>query len=512
MLLGRRVADRISGRIVPRGSGPSKDITITESRNYDDAEPARLEAVHRYRIIDTAPGAVLARIAGLAARSLNARMSVVSIVGEDEVSLIATYGLGDDPPTVLPRDPLLVSAMTDAVVLGDAHTDPRSAGSRFVLDYGIHLYVAAPILTFDGHQLGAVAVMDTEARQVTDNHLIILEDLAAVVMEQLELRLSSLDAVSLERRLRGAAETARDAARRDRDTAETDRDVAQRDRDSAEEGRGAAERDRDEARRQRDQARTDRGIAERDRDSIEEYATALQRTLLPPSLPRIDGLAAAAYFRPISSRQVGGDFYDLFSLGDNRWAFFIGDVLGHGVDAAVVTSLIRYTLRSAALHYDNPTSGLYELNAVLLREVEPRRFCTVHFGTLQPAADGDGFDVTIATGGHPPALLADPASGRVQSIRPGEGMLVGALPNAVFDVCSVTVRRGQALVFFTDGLIEARLGDAPFDESALSAFVAERAGMGLQALMDEFAVLAPKLDQRDDIAVLAFEAVAGISA
>lgn len=452
--------------------------------------------MHRYRIADTPRGSVLSRIAGLAARSLNVPMALVSIVGGDEVSLIGTHGFGADLPAVLPRDPLLASATSSNAVevIDDARSDPSAAHSEFVRDHRIRFYAAAPIVTFEGHRLGAVAVMDTVARQASAGHLMILEDLAAIVMEQLELRLSTLDAVSLERRLRGDAETARDDARRDRD--------------SAQEGRGAAERDRDEARRQRDQARTDRGIAERDRDSIEEYATALQRTLLPPSLPRIEGLAAAAYFRPISSRRVGGDFYDLFSLGGNRWAFFIGDVLGHGVDAAVVTSLIRYTLRSAALHYDNPTSGLYELNAVLLREVEPRRFCTVHFGTLQPAEDGDGFTVTIATGGHPPALLADSAGSYVQSIRPGEGMLVGALPDAVFDVCSVTVRPGQFLLFFTDGLVEARLGDTSFDESALSAFVSEHAGAGLNALMHEIATLAPKLDQRDDIAVLAFEVAA----
>ncbi len=60
-----------------------------------------------------------------------------------------------------------------------------------------------------------------------------------------------------------------------------------------------------------------------------------------------------------------------------RWASFIGDVLGHGAGAAVVTSLIRYTLRSAALHYSDPTLALTELNSVLLRENEPRHFCTV---------------------------------------------------------------------------------------------------------------------------------------
>ena len=66
-------------------------------------------------------------------------------------------------------------------------------------------------------------------------------------------------------------------------------------------------------------------------------------SLLPPALPKIEGLLLASHYHPASPRRVGGDFYDLFPLGDNRWAFFVGDVEGHGVDAAVATSLIRYT-------------------------------------------------------------------------------------------------------------------------------------------------------------------------
>ena len=192
--------------------------------------------------------------------------------------------------------------------------------------------------------------------------------------------------------------------------------------------RDEAERDRDHARRERNQAQVDReaavrdqGVAELDRDQTEEFASVLQRTFLPPSLPEIKGMTVAAFFRPISSGQVGGDFYDVFALGGDQWAFFIGDVLGHGAGAAVVTSLIRYTLRSAALHYSDPTLALSELNSVLLRENEPRRFCTVNYGTVRPRDDGGGFIVTIATGGHPSGLLIDPVSGDVEEIRPSGG-------------------------------------------------------------------------------------------
>ncbi len=436
----------------------------------------------------TAPGTVLERMAGLAARALGVPMAVVAIVHDDHVRLVTSHGI-DSPDGLVPRDDAVLASVAAAErieVVDDVDTDPTAGTSAFLRDHHVRFCAAAPIVTFDGYRLGAVVVMDTRPRQLTADEETVLADLAAVVMDQLELRRSSLDAVSMERQLRG--------------TAESERDVAQVDR-------GEAERDRDEARRERDRAQADRGVAERDRDSIEEFAAALQRTLVPPSLPHIDGLEVAAYFRPVSARQVGGDFYDLFGLGDDRWAFFIGDVLGHGVDAAVVTSLIRYTLRSAALHYPDPTSGLAELNSVLLREVAPRRFCTVLFGTIEPVDGGESFRVTLATGGHPPALLVDPDGG-IEAVRPGEGMLVGALPDAVFDVCTVTLRRGQILLFYTDGLIEARLDDLRFDELALSEFVAEHSGRGLAALMDDIATLAPKLSQRDDIAVLALE-VAG---
>ncbi|WP_349268486.1 hypothetical protein MPNTM1_03347 [Mycolicibacterium parafortuitum] len=441
------------------------DAISTSGRHVDTDEQTRLRALQRYRVVDAAPGTVLGRIAGLAARATGAPMAVVSIVDDDHVRLISTYGVRVTSDRSARDDPVLGDVATaDHVDVIDA--DPRLSQGGFLTDHRVRFYAAAPIVTFDGQRLGAVAVMDTESRGLSAEHTAVLTDLAAVVMDQLELRQTSLDALDLERRLRDTA---------------------------------------DEARRERDQAQADRGIAERDRDAIEEFATALQRTLLPPSLPRIGGLASASYFRPISARQIGGDFYDLFSLGGDRWAFFIGDVLGHGVDAAVVTSLIRYTLRAAALHYADPIDVLAELNSVLLREVAPRRFCTVVFGTLEPAADGAGFSVALATGGHPPALLVSPDGGAPEAVRPQEGMLVGALTDAVFGVLSLTLRPGQILMFYTDGLIEARMDEMRFDEEALAAFVGQRAGRGLTALMDDISTLATKLDQRDDIAVLALE-------
>jgi sigma-B regulation protein RsbU (phosphoserine phosphatase) len=375
-------------------------------------------------------------------------------------------------------------------VVTDTRADPRYARRPFAVEHGVVFFACAPLVTFDGERLGALMVADVRPRSIDVEHLDVLDEVAAIIMEQLELRLSLLDAVHDERLLRDAAEFARSDAEFDRDTARLDLDIA--------------ERNRDIARRDRDIAARDLDIAERQRDSVEAYATVLQRTLLPPMLPTVPGMTLAAHYHPVSPRQVGGDFYDVFGLGGSRWAFFIGDVEGHGAEAAVATSLIRYTLRSAALHHTRCADVLTELNGVLLREMQPRRLCTVLFGTLAPRAGG--FDLVLATGGHQPGLLIDPGRGTVEIVRSDSGMLVGATPNATFGTLDLRLERGQILLLFTDGIVEARRGATPFDVDRLAGFALEHSGSGVRALVDDLATLIPKLEPGDDVAILAFGA------
>ncbi|BDB45079.1 MULTISPECIES: PP2C family protein-serine/threonine phosphatase [Mycobacterium] len=464
------------------------------------AETARVQAFERYRLHETSPDPVLGRIAALAARLFGVPMALVSVVGGDRSCFLATHGLAGAPPAAGAEGlAASIGVAGQAASVEDALTDPRTAGNVFVQERRIRFYAQAPITTADNHRLGAVAVFDTEAGAASEEQLGLLGDLAALVMAQLDSRLSSLDDLRTERRQRDAAEFARDDARHDRDAAQLDRDDARRARDDA-------QLDRDDAIRTRDIAQHTRDVAEHERDLITQYANVLQRTLLPPSLPEIDGLELAAHYYPASPRQVGGDFYDVFALGDNRWAFFIGDVEGHGAEAAVATSLIRYTLRATALHFADPTDVLAELNTALLRELDPRRFCTALFGNLEPDPDGQGFDVTIATGGHPPALLLNPGNGSATQVRSAEGMLVGMTPKATFNSCRVRLRAGQTLLFYTDGIIESRQASPPFDEASLAEFAVEHAGLGAASLIDRFVTLVPKLHPDDDIALLAIGA------
>ncbi|MDX3659761.1 SpoIIE family protein phosphatase [Streptomyces sp. ID05-26A] len=197
--------------------------------------------------------------------------------------------------------------------------------------------------------------------------------------------------------------------------------------------------------------------AERERDRAQRLARTLQQTLLPPVLPAVPGMQAAAYYHPASLDQVGGDFYDLFPLPGGKWGFFLGDVSGKGENAAVVTSLIRYTLRGAAVYDPDPVSVLDHLNTVLYQASEGMypRFCTVICGSVRP--DGDGAVMTLAGGGHTPALVfrADRTSSLLH-LRGGQ--LVGALPEARFAVAEIRLGPGDAILLYTDGLTEARTG------------------------------------------------------
>lgn len=418
-----------------------------------------MRAVRRYRILELPPDRVFERIAALAARMCSAPMAKVSIVDRDRIWFMAVHGFDQELKQVGRAEGLCAAVITDQIpqLASNALEDPRTAQNPFVLQHEIRFYACAPITTPDGYRLGTVTVMDSRERTASGNELAMLDELARIVMEQLEWQLSSITALQGERLLR-------------------------------------------------DDARRDRDLAEQERDVIEEYATVLQQTLLPPMLPSIPGLTLAAHYHPASPRDIGGDFYDVFALGDGRWAFFIGDVEGHGVGAAVATSLIRYTLRAAALHYHDPTEALVELNEVLLREMRPRRFCTLLYGTLEPDAETGGFLVSVATGGHPPGLLVTPVEGTVQPVRSKGGMLVGAVADARFESCTTQLRPGSTLLLYTDGIIEARRGATPFDEGALADFVLGHADGGAAGLIAELARLVPELKPDDDVALLAIGA------
>ncbi|WP_327237823.1 SpoIIE family protein phosphatase [Streptomyces sp. NBC_01317] len=426
-------------------------MTATQDAFHPDAgqsspdEQARLAAVRRYRILDSAPDGAFGRIASLAARIFDAPMATVTIVDSDRVWFKAAHGLKDMSETSCAPG-LCASAILHSgpYVVSDTRADPRATVHPLVRSCpAVRFYAAAAITTADGHRLGTVNVLDTRPRHPTPGQLEALEDLAALVMDELEVRLSTLRTV-------------------------------------------AAERER----------RTD----------AERLARTLQRTLLPPALPLVPGLDAAAAYHPASVDEVGGDFYDLFPLDDGRWAFFLGDVCGKGADAAALTSLTRYTLRAAAIYNPDPCTALANLDTVLKGEYQGStpRFCTAVFGVLDALADGS-FAVTLAGGGHPPALALR-ADGTVEPISTTGGQLIGLLPDPHFVGTTTRLAPGDALLLYTDGLSEARTaGGAMLGEDGLARHLSEHPAQGADALLAMLHTLFTDLGTgvSDDTALLA---------
>jgi len=230
-------------------------------------------------------------------------------------------------------------------------------------------------------------------------------------------------------------------------------------------------------------------------------ARTLQESLLPIELPDIPGMEAAARFRPTGEgNEVGGDFYDMFETGNRGWTVVMGDVCGKGPDAAAVTALARYTLRAAAMRERLPSRSLAVLNEALLRQRDDRRFCTVAYAYIEKL--DRGARVGVASGGHPLPLLLR-ADGRVEEVG-APGTLLGVVPDPDLEDRAVTLEPGDALIFYTDGVIESR-GDSHMDDRRLAELITTCAGAGADAIaakVEEAAVLSQGGRPRDDIAVL----------
>lgn len=249
---------------------------------------------------------------------------------------------------------------------------------------------------------------------------------------------------------------------------------------------------------------------------------ALQRRQLPPSLASPPGVESAIVYEPHARGQtVGGDFYDLFPMGNGRWCFLLGDVQGKDPEAMSVTGLTRHLVRLLAREARGVESVLGRLNAAMAEEgaeavavggeaAQPR-FLSLVYGELEPDLRAGGAHCTIASAGHP-APLKLTARGRVETVVESQ-MLLGIDEGTEFAAYAFDLEPGQTLLCVTDGVTERRSGHRQLDDDdGLAGILAGCVGMGAMAVAERVRQAAHDFGPEpveDDLAILVLHAVVG---
>jgi sigma-B regulation protein RsbU (phosphoserine phosphatase) len=304
------------------------DVELSSEDEHD-----RLAAVHRYDILDSPPDGAFDRVTAVAARLFDVPISIVSIVDTDRIWFKSHHGLeveqiGRDPglcaSAILSGDPWLVT---------DASVDPRTLANPLVAgEFGLRFYAGVPLTTRDGFNLGTLCVIDREPRDVSEQEVATLCDLAAVVMDELELRLGARRTVALEAQLRHHAEL---------------------------------------------------------------VAATLQESLIPADVPVVNGLDVATRYHVAQLDQVGGDFFDVIPT-DWGTALTLGDACGKGTMAATSAGMARWALHAVMIDEPDPAKGLERLNTVLCGSTTgPSTYVTALAASLRRQAGGVDLSVAV---------------------------------------------------------------------------------------------------------------------
>ncbi len=211
----------------------------------------------------------------------------------------------------------------------------------------------------------------------------------------------------------------------------------------------------------------------------------IQSQLLPDQCPIIEGVELAACCRP--AFQVGGDYYDFMptrpdlddtAKASGRWAFVIGDVMGKGVPAGLLMTMLRGMLRAEVLTGLAPDSILHDLNQLALEDLtQSHRFVTLFYSDF----DAQSKKLRFANAAHNPPLLWSAKSKSINRLD-APGLLIGLQPEAEYGCGETMLQPGDVLLYYTDGVTEAPgISGERFDENRLIIFLDKFAREGLGA-------------------------------
>ena len=177
-----------------------------------------------------------------------------------------------------------------------------------------------------------------------------------------------------------------------------------------------------------------------------ETARQIQSSILPATVPELENLRIAASYQPMTA--VAGDFYQFVRSDNNHLGILVADVSGHGIPAALISSMIKVAMQSVAVHADDPGQVLGGLNRILSSEAHGQ-FVSAAYVWI----DTENRNALYSAAGHPPLLCWRNANGEMERIE-SNGLLFGVEPDSAYPVCSVPLEPSDRCLLYTDGVTE----------------------------------------------------------
>jgi phosphoserine phosphatase RsbU/P len=236
-----------------------------------------------------------------------------------------------------------------------------------------------------------------------------------------------------------------------------------------------------------------------------ETARQIQSSILPATVPEMENLRIAASYHPMTA--VAGDFYQFIPIDKNHLGILVADVSGHGVPAALISSMIKVAMQSVAAHAHDPAQVLGGLNRILSSEARGQ-FASAAYLWI----DTEHRHALYSAAGHPPLLCWRNACGEMERIE-SNGLLFGIKPDSEFPVCSVRVEPLDRLLLYTDGVTEPEnaageaFGDRQLEQVVHKDRLLPAAELS-RGLLSELRQWQPAaMSQQDDITLIVVDVV-----
>src|ERR687897_621101 len=249
--------------------------------------------------------------------------------------------------------------------------------------------------------------------------------------------------------------------------------------------------------------RLEQEISERARIEQElQVARRIQQASLPEEVPTLEGWQIAPFYEP--AREVGGDFYDFFDLEEGRVGVAVGDATGKGMPAALAVSATSSMLRAVAqaLGSSSPGEVLERVNETLLARIPLNMFVTCFYTILDP----NSATLVCANAGHDPPYVRR-SGGDAEELR-ARGMPLGLMPGMSYEEGEISLREGESVLFYSDGLVEAHdpqrreMFGFPRLRELVAEHGAEERSLGEVLLEELYSFVGEGWEQEDDITLL----------